>query len=145
MSLAEVLIASGVLLLMLGLAAAAMVGYMRSYQTYTERGVRLRAAAHTLENVCQCLRSGQAIYLPDTASSGFSLKRSSLELVLRNAPEKLQKLEIADHQLLCDKKRLGAADDLTIHLVGNGRERRLELRLGELKTAVSLRGVECVR
>ena len=137
--------ASGVLLLMLSLAAGAMVGYMRSYQTYTERGVRLRVAAHTLENVCRRLRSVQVIYLPDQTSTEFSLKISPLGLVMRTAPEKQQTLQIAERQVKCDDERLGAAEDLTVHLVGSGRERRLELRLGELKTAVWLRGVECVR
>ena len=45
----EVMVGSGVLLLMVALASMATISYLRGYGHYTKEGARLRAAAKTLE------------------------------------------------------------------------------------------------
>ena len=63
-TLAETMITSAVLLLMVGMAAMVVTGYLRSYRHYTEQSVRLRLAAKTLEAACFRLRSAESLVLP---------------------------------------------------------------------------------
>ena len=66
MSLVEVMIASGILLLMIGLAAFALVAYLRSYRQYTDRGLKQRSCAKATEALCHHLRSAERLYEPDS-------------------------------------------------------------------------------
>lgn len=59
----EVMVGSGVLLLMVALASMATISYLRGYGLYTKEGARLRVAAKTMESLCfvsfrqRCLES----------------------------------------------------------------------------------------
>lgn len=63
-TLAETMITSGVLLLLVGMAALAVMSYLKSYRHYTEQSLRLRQAAKTLEVACFRLRSAESLVLP---------------------------------------------------------------------------------
>lgn len=63
-TLIETMVTSGVVLLLVALAALAITGYLRSYQHYTEQGLRLRQAAKTLEVACFHLRSAESLTTP---------------------------------------------------------------------------------
>jgi len=57
----EVMVGSGVLLLMVALASMATISYLRGYGLYTKEGARLRVAAKTMESLCFELRSARAL------------------------------------------------------------------------------------
>ena len=59
-TMVEVMVGSGVLLLMVALASMATISYLRGYGHYTKEGARLRLAAKTLEALCFELRSARA-------------------------------------------------------------------------------------
>lgn len=146
-TLAETMITSAVLLLMIGMAAMVVTGYLRSYRHYTEQSVRLRLAAKTLEAACFRLRSAEFLVLPLPTS----LSQKPLRYVERGQGPRsltLQNGRLVVQELDKDGKVLGS--------VGLGPALELEPTLTEgflvlrmrvegqnmpLETQLSLRGI----
>lgn len=63
-TLAETMVTSAVLFLLVGMTALAVTSYLRSYRHYTQQSLRLRLAAKTLEVACFRLRSAESLILP---------------------------------------------------------------------------------
>lgn len=135
----EVMVGSGVLLLMVAMASMATISYLRAYRHYTTEGARLRLAAKTMETVCFHLRSARALEkIPQSLQAGAfqyeNTNRQHCLLQLRGDQIWLQR----DQQAL----RLGAASDLRFRV----KDGLLELSLpvagqANLQTALSLRGL----
>lgn len=141
-TLAEMVVTSSVLLLMVGLASLAIVGYLSSYRRYTDQGMRLRLCAKTLETVGYHLRSAQALYkpLPD------SLKGQALHY--RDAYGKDCLLDLSQGKLQVTegshRTALGPLEDLEISFQPGFLVLRAPLA-GQpvpLETQLSLRGVK---
>lgn len=146
MSLLEVMIASGILLLMIGLAAFAMVAYLRSYRQYTDRGLKQRSCAKASEALCHHLRSAERIYQPDslTWERGFSLERQPIVYQERGNSDQAR-ISWQHGQLFFEsgplRYTLGHCAQAMLQAHGRGRERMLSLQCDELSTLLSLRGV----
>lgn len=59
-TLLEVMVGSGVLLVMVAVASLSVISYLRGYGHYTKEGAKLRLASKTLETVCFELRSARS-------------------------------------------------------------------------------------
>jgi len=68
LALAEVLVSSGVLLLMLGLVTMALLGYLRGTHSLYAQPVPAEGAARALDRCCRLLRSTEAVLEPSRAS-----------------------------------------------------------------------------
>lgn len=138
-TLVEVMVGSGVLLLMVALASMATISYLRGYGHYTKEGARLRVAAKTLEALCFELRSARAfksipksvrqapLKFEDTRRRQCSLQFRGDELWIQREP---------------DSRRLGNLVDVNL----STRDSLLEITVpvaGQtpLHTALSLRGI----
>lgn len=145
MSLEEVLVSLGILVLMLGMAAFAMVAYLRSYRQYTERGLQLRSCAKLSEAICHHLRSAERLYEPDTAAwqAGFSLQQRPVVYQERGAG--LARLSWQKGQVFfssgSQNYALGRCGEVALRSLGSGRARMLTVQCDELTTGLSLRGV----
>ena len=141
MTLAETLVAAGILALMLGLAAFAMVAYLRSYRQYTELGLKLRSCAKASEAICHHLRSAERLYEPESAvwEKGFSLEQHPLVYQERGAgPARIswQKGQVM-YSSGQQSYTLGRCAQVLLH----SRARMLTVQCDELSTGLSLRGI----
>ena len=135
----EVMVGSGVLLLMVALASMATISYLRGYGHYTREGAKLRLAAKTLEVVCFELRSARKFKtLPK------SLQQGSVEF--ENSARQACSLQLRAGQLWVrhaqQQTRLGAAADLQFSLQGDLLQ--ISVPVGgqpPLTSAIPLRGV----
>lgn len=71
-TLLELMVASGVLLLMVLMTSTAVVSYVRAYHQYTEKGLLVRQAAKTLEVLTQHLRSLESLDGVEGLEQGLS-------------------------------------------------------------------------
>ncbi|MBT9588850.1 prepilin-type N-terminal cleavage/methylation domain-containing protein [bacterium] len=139
-SLLEVMVASGVLLVMVTMTSMATLSYLKAYRHYTGEGLKLRQTAKTLEVLCSHLRSARSLQLPIPAS----LKQSPLTFEKRNRQQ--CSLQVLDGQLMLaqDKEsiKVGAASD--IHLQVEKDLLHVSIVVAgqsPVQTAISLRGV----
>ena len=153
-TLLELIVASGILLIMVFMTSTAVVSYVRAYHQYTERGLLVRQAAKTLEVVAQHLRSMESI---ETQSLDQGLSCAQTPLVFRQRTTGLKalalndkgQLELQDLDPQGHKKGaviLGKARTLTVRKEGQASLAHLHITLdfGEgapLETDVALRGV----
>lgn len=135
----EVMVGSGVLLLMVALASMATISYLRGYGHYTREGAKLRLAAKTLETVCFELRTARAF-----RKIPASLRQGPLEF--ENARRQACSLQLRGDQIWVShdrtEVRLGAAADL--QLAQQGELLQISLPVAgqpALTTGFSLRGV----
>lgn len=146
MSLVEVMIASGILLLMIGLAAFAMVAYLRSYRQYTDRGLKQRSSAKATEALCHHLRSAERLYEPDsrTWQQGFSLAEHPVVYQERGTADQAR-ISWQHGQVFFESGQLrytlGHCAQATLQAHGHGRNQTLSVQCDELSTLLSLRGV----
>ena len=140
-TLAEMVVTSSVLLLMVGLASLAIVGYLGSYRRYTDQGMRLRLCAKTLETASYHLRSAQALYkpLPD------SLKGQALRYRDAYGKECLMGLNQGKLQVTegTNRTALGPLEDLEVSFQPGFLILRAPVagQTVPLETQLSLRGV----
>jgi hypothetical protein len=146
-TLAETVITSGILLLMVAMTSLAIVSYLKSYRHYTQQGMRLRLAAKTLESASFRLRSAESFVIPLPSS----LKERPLQFMERNSGPRALALENGKLVLreldskggVLKASLVGTADDLLFELRGD----RLQLTMPvpnqaiPLTTQVSLRGI----
>ena len=139
-SLLEVMVASGVLLVMVTMTSMATLSYLKAYRHYTSEGLKLRQTAKTLEVLCFHLRSARFLQVPIPAS----LKQSPLVFEKRN--QQRCSLQVLDGQLVLvqDKEsiKVGAASDIQLQ----GKKDLLLVSIvvagqSPVQTAISLRGV----
>ena len=139
-SLAEIMVGSGVLLIMVAMTSMATIFYLRAYRHYTSEGLKLRQTAKTLEVLCSNLRSARSMQPPIPTS-------------LRQAPLLFEKktqehcsLQVANGQLLLlhDKEtiKIGMASDVNLAVKDGLLQVSIPVEGAEpVQTAVSLRGV----
>ena len=139
-SLLEVMVASGVLLVMVTMTSMATLSYLKAYRHYTSEGLKLRQTAKTLEVLCFHLRSARFLQVPIPAS----LKQSPLVFEKRN--QQRCSLQVLDGQLVLvqDKEsiKVGVASDIQLQ----GKKDLLLVSIvvagqSPVQTAISLRGV----
>ena len=146
-TLLELIVASGVLLVMVFMTTTAVVSYVHAYHQYAEKSLRVRQAAKVLEVVCQHLRSADTI---QPLEAPLSCTQKPLVFGERNAGPRaiflangvleLQELDLEGK--VKATTRIGKSKDLTLSETG----RRLHLTLQvedsqPLETEISLRGV----
>lgn len=138
-TMVEVMVGSGVLLLMVALASMATISYLRGYGHYTRDGAKLRLAAKTLEVICSELRSARSF-----KTIPASLHQGPLEF--ENARRQACVLQLRGEQVWVrhnsEELRLGTAADVQFLQ----QTQLLEVSLpvagqAPVVTAVSLRGV----
>jgi hypothetical protein len=136
----EIMVSSGVLLVMVIMTLMATLSYLRAYRHYTSQGLQLRQTAKTLEVLCFHLRSARSMQAPISAS-------------LRQAPLLFEKktrehcsLQVVNGQLVLthgkDSVKIGMASDVTLNI----KDGLLQISIpvagqGPVQTAISLRGV----
>lgn len=135
----EVMVGSGVLLLMVALASMATISYLRGYGHYTREGAKLRLAAKTLEAVCFELRSARSI-----KAAPKSLRQTPLEF--ENSRRQTCSLQLRGDRLWVrhnqQEARLGVASDLEFARTGDTLQVSLAVPgQAPVTTALSLRGV----
>lgn len=135
----EVMVGSGVLLLMVALASMATISYLRGYGHYTKEGARLRLAAKTLEALCFELRSARALKtipksvrqapleFEDTRRRKCSLQFRGEELWIQREPDSSRLGNLVDVNLSAHDGLL----EITVPVSGQA----------PLHTALSLRGM----
>lgn len=135
----EVMVGSGVLLLMVALASMATISYLRGYGHYTKEGTKQRLAAKTLESLTFELRSVRAF-----KSIPRSIRQAPLEF--EDTRRRQCSLQFRGEDLWIirdpDPVRLGNVADVTLA----ARDGLLEMSVpvsgqAPLCTAISLRGV----
>ena len=135
----EVLVGSGVLLLMVAMASMATISYLRAYRHYTNEGAKLRLAGKTLEALCFELRSARSF-----KTIPKSVRRAPLEF--EDTQRRQCSLQYRGDQLWIqrepDSRRLGNLVDVNL----SAHEGLLEITVpvaGQtpLRTALSLRGI----
>ncbi len=141
-TLAETMITSAVLLIFVGMAALAVMSYLRSYRTYTEQGLRLRLAAKTLEVACFHLRSAESLSLP----LPIALSKQPLQYVERGKGP--CSLAIHDGKLLLQESgktaiSLGPTSEIQTSLQEGFLVLKMTLpdQVVPLETQISLRGI----
>jgi prepilin-type N-terminal cleavage/methylation domain-containing protein len=140
-TLLEVLVASGVLLVMVTMTSTATISYLKAYRHYTGEGLKLRQTAKTLEVLCFHLRSARVLQVPTLC---VSLKQSPLVFEKHNRQR--CSLQVLDGQLVLvqnkESIKVGTASDirlqvdkdlLRVSIMGAGQS--------PVQTAISLRGV----
>lgn len=138
-TMVEVMVGSGVLLLMVALASMATISYLRGYGHYTKEGAKLRLASKTLESLCFELRSARSLQkIPQ------SLRQGALEF--ENARRQFCSLQLRRDQLWVfhdkEEARIGQASDVVFKVEANTLEIGLVVSgQAPLTTALSLRGV----
>jgi len=135
----EVMVGSGVLLLMVTLASMATISYLRGYGHYTKEGARMRLAAKTLETLTFELRSARAfkaiprsirqgpLEFEDTRHRQCSLQFRGEDLWVVREPDSVRLGQVADVQLVAHDGLL----EIVVPVPGQA----------PLQTALSLRGV----
>ena len=135
----EVMVGSGVLLLMVALASMATISYLRGYGHYTKEGTKQRLAAKTLESLTFELRSVRAfksiprsirqapLEFEDTRRRQCSLQFRGEELWIAREPDSVRLGIVADVQLTAHDGLL----EIVVPVPGQA----------PLQTALSLRGV----
>ena len=151
-TLLELIVASGVLLVMVWMTTTAVVSYVRAYHQYTEKGLRVRQAAKVLEVVTEHLRSADSISQLEAPLSCADkplvfFERSAGMRALFLNPQGVLELQELDADLKAKSSTtVGKAQGLTFQETREGQGRRLHLTLQvensqPLETEVSLRGV----
>ena len=152
MTLAEILISSAIMLLIVGLASGSVVSYLKAYGQFTETSSRSRVAAHTLEALVQHLRSAEVVYSPDrsTLLLGTSLATPLVFVERGTERDRVKSLRYQNGQiLLLDAKdktefSLGKVDGVRLQL-GQGRDAMLQVQIDSgnapLLTALCWRGI----
>ena len=95
MTLAEILISCTLLLVMIGMTSFACVSYLRAYRQYTDKGLRVRLAAKSLEALTFQLRSARVVYQPDRAT----LEQGSSGLSYADDQGQLWQLQFRNHEI----------------------------------------------
>lgn len=138
-TMVEVMVGSGVLLLMVALASMATISYLRGYGHYTKEGAKLRLSAKTLEVVCQELRSARSfkvippsirqapLEFEDTRRRQCSLQFRGNELWIAREPDSIRLGQVADVNLVAEDGLL----KISVPVPGQA----------PVYTAISLRGV----
>ena len=138
-TMVEVMVGSGVLLLMVALASMATISYLRGYGHYTKEGAKLRLAAKTLESLSFELRSARAfkafsrsirqapLEFEDTRRRPCSLQFRGEDLWVMREQDSVRLGSVADVNLAAHQDLL----EITVLVAGQA----------PLCTAVSLRGV----
>ena len=151
-TLIELMVASGVLLLMVSMTTTAVVSYVRAYHQYTEKGLRVRQAAKVLEVVTEHLRSADSIPQLEEALSCsekpmiFSERGAGMRALFLN-PQGVLELQELDADLKAKSTiPVGKTRGLSFTETREGSGRRLHLTLqvedsSPLETELSLRGV----
>lgn len=139
-TLLEVMVASGVLLVMVTMTSMATISYLRAYRHYTNEGLKLRQTAKTLEALCLQLRSARALQSPLPTS----LRQAPLQFEKRN--HEGYSLQIVQDRLVVihDKESvsLGVASDVNFDLQKDLLHISLPVAGQQpVHTAISLRGV----
>lgn len=135
----EVMVGSGVLLLMVALASMATISYLRGYGHYTKEGAKLRLAAKTLETVCFELRSARSfqtipksvrqapLEFENTRGQQCSLQFHGEELWVVREPDPVRLGSVSDVNLAAHDAIL----EVTVPVAGQA----------PLQTALHLRGI----
>ena len=135
----EVMVGSGVLLLMVTLASMATISYLRGYGHYTKEGAKLRLAAKTLESLTHELRPARAfkvipksirqapLEFEDTRRRQCSLQFRGEDLWVQREPESVRLGRVVDVQLAVR----GEVLEVSVPVSGQV----------PLQTALSLRGI----
>lgn len=135
----EVMVGSGVLLLMVALASMATISYLRGYGHYTKEGARMRLAAKTLESLTFELRSARAfktiprsirqspLEFEDTQRRHCILQMRGDELWIQRVPDSFRLGSVADVQLIVQDGQL----EVRVPVPGQA----------PLQTSLSLRGI----
>lgn len=138
-TMVEVMVGSGVLLLMVALASMATISYLRGYGHYTKEGAKLRLAAKTLESLTFELRSARAFKaIPKSIRQG--------PLQFEDARRRQCTLQFRGEDLWIQREpesvRLGNVADVQLTVRGEVLEVRVPVS-GQvpLQTALSLRGI----
>lgn len=138
-TLLEVMVGSGVLLVMVVLASMATISYLRGYAHYTKEGAKLRLAAKTLESLTFELRSARAfkaiprsirrasLEFEDTRRRQCSLQFRGEELWVVREPDSVRLGQVADVNLVAEDGLL----KISVPVPGQA----------PVHTAISLRGV----
>jgi hypothetical protein len=136
----EVMVSSGVLLIMVIMTSMATLSYLRAYRHYTSEGLQLRQTAKTLEVLCFHLRSARSMQAPIPAS----LRQAPL-LFEKKTRERCSLQVVNDQLMLTHGKetiKVSMASDVTL----NTQDGLLQISIpvagqSPVQTAVSLRGV----
>ncbi len=135
----EVMVGSGVLLLMVALASMATISYLRGYGHYTKGGAQLRLTAKILEVVCLELRSARSfkaipssirqapLEFEDTRRRTCSLQFRGEDLWVVREPDSVRLGSVVDVNLAAHQDLL----EISVAVAGQA----------PLCTAISLRGV----
>ena len=151
-TLAEMIVASGVLCIMVAMTSTAVVSYSSAYRQYTEKGLRVRQAAKVLEVVTQHLRSADSVPQLDEPLSCakdplvFSERGAGPRAIFLDAHGVLELQELDADRKVKSFFSLGKAQGLTVEETRQGSQRSLHLKLSvegstPLETSLSLRGV----
>ena len=151
-TLLELIVASGVLLVMVFMTTSAVVSYGRAYHQYTDKGLRVRQAAKVMEVVCQHLRSADAVPQLERELSCaekplvFSERGLGKRALFLNGKGVLELQELDADLKPKSFTSVGRVRGLTCGETREGGERRLHLTLQvegsqPLETYISLRGV----
>ena len=134
-TLLELIVASGVLLVMVFMTTSAVVSYGRAYHQYTDKGLRVRQAAKVLEVVCQHLRSADSIPLLEHELSCsdkplvFSERNAGQRALFLNSKGVLDLQELDADLKVKSFTAVGKVRGLTCSENREGGERRLHLTL----------------
>ena len=135
----EVMVGSGVLLLMVALASMATISYLRGYGHYTKEGTKQRLAAKTLESLTFEFRSVRAfnsiprsirqapLEFEDTRRRTCSLQFRGEDLWVVREPDSVRLGSVVDVNLAAHQDLL----EISVAVAGQA----------PLCTAISLRGV----
>lgn len=135
----EVMVGSGVLLLMVAMASMATISYLRAYRHYTNEGAKLRLSAKVLETLCFELRSARAfkaipksvrqapLEFEDTRKRQCSLQFRGDQLWIQRDPDLIRLGSVVDVNLVAKNGLL----EVTVPVTGQT----------PLQTALSLRGI----
>ena len=151
-TLLELMVASGILLVMVFMTSTSIVSYSRASHQYTDKGLQVRQAAKTLEVVTQHLRSAQSIKTPEPV-----IDCSKKPLVFEERAAGLRALWVSQQGILelqeldLDGRKksfikLGKVRGLSVQETAQGRRRQLHLTLEfeggpPMETDISLQGV----
>ena len=150
-TLMELMVASGVLLVMVLMTTTAVVSYVRAYHQYTDKGLRLRQAAKVLEVVTKHLRSADSLQLEQALSCSdkplvFCERGAGMRALFLNAQGVLELQELDAYLKPKSSTAVGKARGLAVEEFHEGSQRRLHLTFQvedapPLETELSLRGV----
>jgi prepilin-type N-terminal cleavage/methylation domain-containing protein len=136
MTLPEIMIGSTLLLLLIGITSMAVVSYFRAYRQYTDKGLRIRLTAKSLESLAGRLRAAQVIYSPDQVKLEAGIDLGSQSLVFLDDDHQMETLAKRGPNVTLsvgNQRVLAITEVETLHLreLGTYRQRRLELSLKE--------------